>query len=58
MIGDQRVAIGSLCWMLSVYTLVNANSYQNIKNRLSLSMKDLNTSDFIKDMDFVDSYKN
>ena len=40
-----------------VYTLVDMNSYQNIKTGYLLSMKDLNTSDFIKDMDFVDSYK-
>lgn len=58
MIGDRSGNRGRCAGCCrQVYTLVDMNSYQNIKTGYLLSMKDLNTSDFIKDMDFVDSYK-
>lgn len=39
------------------YTLVNSDTKEIINRSYLLSMKDLNTSDYIKNMDFVDSFK-
>lgn len=58
MIGDRSGNRGRCAGCCrQVYTLIDMNSYQNIKTGYLLSMKDLNTSSFIKEMDFVDSYK-
>lgn len=40
-----------------LYTLVNTDSNVNEKTGYLLSMKDLNTSDYINNMKFIDSYK-
>ncbi|MCQ2087154.1 MAG: DUF3656 domain-containing protein [Bacilli bacterium] len=39
------------------YTLVNQDTKEVINKSYLLSMKDLNTSDYIKNMDFIDSFK-
>ena len=39
------------------YTLINADTKENINRSYLLSMKDLNTSDYIKNMNFIDSFK-
>lgn len=40
-----------------LYTLVDLDNKTNIKTGYLLSMKDLNLSSYIKDMDFIDSFK-
>ncbi|MCF0125440.1 MAG: DUF3656 domain-containing protein, partial [Clostridia bacterium] len=40
-----------------LYTLVDINNKKDIKTGYLLSMKDLNTSDHLKEMSFIDSYK-
>lgn len=39
------------------YTLVNEDTKENINRSYLLSMKDLNVADYIKYMDFIDSFK-
>lgn len=58
MIGDRsgnRGRCAGCCRQL--YTLVDLNNNKNIKTGYLLSMKDLNTSNYLKDLSFVDSLK-